>query len=143
MTWHIGELLIQKKLISWQQLEEALDEQKKTKEMTGQILVRKGYLSESLLYKTLAEQNRTRFVDLKRTRINPKAVEMVPKNFAQKHSVMPIEFHGGRLTVGIPNPMHIWPKSELEKIPMIQGIQTVLCLPKDVEMSINQYYDGD
>ena len=41
MNWRIGELLVRKKLISWEQLEEALDEQQRTHELIGEILVKK------------------------------------------------------------------------------------------------------
>ena len=48
--WHIGEILIQKKLIDWKQLEEALDEQKQTRESVGEVLVRKQYIPKFLLF---------------------------------------------------------------------------------------------
>ncbi|MCM8776563.1 MAG: type II secretion system protein GspE, partial [Candidatus Omnitrophica bacterium] len=80
MTWRIGEILIQKKLITWEQLSEVLVEQKKTKELTGEILVRKGFISYPLLYKALAEQRGIPFVDLGRVKINPKAVESIPRS---------------------------------------------------------------
>ena len=89
MSWHIGEILIQKKLISWEQLQDALSEQRVTKEFTGQILVRKRYVSELLLDKALAEQHKIRHVPLKHTKINPKAVAGVPKSIAEKYNIIP------------------------------------------------------
>ena len=99
MAWHIGELLIQKKLISWEQLQDALEEQKKSKELVGEILIRKRYISEGLFYKALAEQYELRFVDLKRTRVNPKAIALVPRSIAEKYSIMPMELEIGRAHV--------------------------------------------
>ena len=140
MTWHIGEILVQKKLISWEQLHDALQEQRKTKEFTGQILVRKRYISDLLLYKALAEQHKLRYVDLKRTKINPKAVAAVPKSVAEKYNLMPIEIIQGELVVGIGNPLNLWPESELKALTKFPAISTVLCLPADIKQAIQENY---
>ena len=140
MSWHIGEILIQKKLISWEQLEDALEEQRKTKEFTGQILVRKRYISELLLYKALADQHRIRYVDLKHMHINPKAVAAIPKSIAEKYNVMPIEIVQGVLIVGIGNPLNLWPESELKELTGFTEIRSVLCLPDEIKKAIQENY---
>src|SRR5690349_9740133 len=91
MTWRIGELLVRKKLISWEQLEEALNEQSKTREMTGEILIKKGYISAQLFYMALADQYNLKFVDLRRAHVNPKAIERVPRSIAEKYLIIPLE----------------------------------------------------
>jgi type IV pilus assembly protein PilB len=138
--WHIGELLIQKKLISWEQLEVALDEQKKTKELVGEILVRKGFVPPVLFYRTLAEQNRMRYVDLARTRINMKAVQKVPRSIAKKFRIMPIEIVEDTLTVAIPNPLAMWPQQDIKQLANVTHLQAVLCLPQDIDQAIKEYY---
>ena len=140
MQWHIGELLIQKKLISWEQLQDALQEQKTTKEFTGQILVRKHYISELLLYKALADQHKTRYVDLGHTHINPRAVAAIPKSISEKYNLIPIEITHETLVVGIGNPMNVWPESELKELSGFQEIRTVLCLPDDIKRAIQENY---
>ena len=141
MTWHIGEILIQKKLISWEQLQDALEEQRKTKEFTGQILVRKRYLSELLLYKALAEQHKIRYVDLKHTKINPKAVAVVPKSIAGKYNIIPIEIIRNELVIGVGNPMNLWPESELKALTGFPEIRVVLCLPEEIKQAIQENYN--
>ena len=140
MAWRIGEILVQKKLISWNQLEEVLEEQKQTREFTGEILIRKGYVSSLLFYKSLAEQHKLRFIDLKRTRVNPKAVELIPRSVAQKYSLMPVEILQGELVIGISNPLMVWPEAELKELTKMPAIRTVLCLPADIQKAIQEYY---
>ena len=140
MTWHIGEILIQKKLISWEQLQDALEEQKKTKELTGEILVRKKYVSESLLFKALAEQYKMRFVDIKRTRVNPKAIQAIPKSIAEKYGIMPVEVVQNTLIIAISNPVHSWPEFELKALSKFSNIETVLSLPEDIRQAILEHY---
>jgi len=142
MKWHLGEILVQKKWISWEQLEEVLLEQKKTRELIGEILIRKGYLSESLLYLALAEQSHLRFVSLKRVRINPEALGLMTGSFVKSHHLIPIEYHRGKLTVGVPSPTHRWPDEELKRAGTVREIQSVLCTPGDIEDAITEYYGG-
>ena len=140
--WRIGEMLIQKKLISWDQLQDALIEQEKSKEMIGTVLVRKRYISQTLLYKSLAEQHQIRFVDLKRTKVNPKAVELIPQEICQKNQIIPIEVSENALTLGISNMPHFWPESEIKELTGFQNIRTVLCLPEDIEQAIQENYSA-
>ena len=139
-VWRIGEILIQKKLITWEQLEDALSEQKQTRELTGEILIRKHYISEPLFYKTLADQYTMRFVDLKRTKINPKAIELIPRSVSEKFNIIPIEISQGALMIGISNPVKTWPEAELKKMSGLNEIRTVLCLPQDIREAIAESY---
>lgn len=140
MGWRIGEILVQKKWIDWWQLQEALEEHQRTREFTGSILVRRGYLSNFLLYQALAEQFKIPFVDLARTRINPKAIEKIPRSIAQKYAIIPIEIQGDVLQVGISNPMSEWPESELKQLAKVKEIKTLLCLPSDLQKAIDEQY---
>lgn len=140
MAWHIGEILIQKKLISWEQLQDALNEQRKTKEFTGQILVRKRYISELLLYKALAEQHQIRYVPLQHTKINPKAVAAVPKSVAEKYNVIPIEIIRDELVIALGSPLNIWPEAELKGLTGFTKIRAVLCLPEEIKQAIQENY---
>lgn len=140
MVWHIGELLIQKKLISWEQLEDVLQEQKKTKEMTGEMLVRKKYISQGLLYKTLADQYAMRYIDLKKTKINPRAVEIVPQSIAEKYLLMPVEVSSESLVIAISSPLNVWPEAELKKLTAMREIKAVLSLPEDIKIAIMENY---
>lgn len=140
MVWHIGELLIQKKLISWEQLEDVLQEQKKTREMTGELLVRKKYISQGLLYKTLADQYTMRYIDLKKTKINPRAVEIVPQSIAEKYLLMPVEVSNDSLVIAISSPLNVWPEAELKKLTAMREIKAILSLPEDIKAAIQEHY---
>lgn len=143
MTWRIGEILIQKKFITWEQLNGALEEQKKTKELTGEILVRKGFITRNLLYKSLAEQSGLSFVDLKRTKINPRAVEKIPMSIAEKYTILPVEIYDDILTLAIGNTLQAWPEKELRQLAGVKEIRCVLSLPEDIESAIRNVYAAD
>jgi type IV pilus assembly protein PilB len=140
--WHIGEILIQKKLINWQQLEEALNEQKRTQEFVGEVLVRKQYIPRFLLYRALAERHTMPFVDLSHIFIDPRAVERVPKSVAVKYGFVPIEMQAGTLVIGISDPRAVLPEAEIAEIARVSKIKTVLCTPDAVTAAIDQHYGG-
>lgn len=140
MQWRIGEILVRKKLISWEELEEALQEQKKTNEFLGEVLVRTGKVPKMLLYRALADQFNIDFVDIERTRINPRAVEKVAQSIAQKYNIMPIELSGEVLIVGISDPLRTWPEEEIKGIAQVAGLEKVLCLPDAIKRVIASEY---
>ncbi|MDP3920989.1 MAG: hypothetical protein Q8R76_09340 [Candidatus Omnitrophota bacterium] len=140
MQWRIGEILVREKLINWVQLEEALDEQSHTRELTGMILVRKGFISWGLLYRSLARQNRMRFVDLERTHINPEALAKVPATMARKLGILPVEIRDDVLTIAVPGPFHVWADNELKETAGIAKVCAVLALPRDIERAIKLHY---
>jgi len=140
--WHIGEILIQKRLIDWKQLEDALSEQKRTHEFVGEVLVRKKYIPKFLFYKALAERHTMPFVDLSHVFIDPQAVERVPRSVAVKYGFVPIEVQSGTLVVGIGDPKAVLPEHEIAEIARVSEIRTVLCTPDAVAMAIDQHYGG-
>lgn len=138
--WHIGEILIQKKLIDWKQLEEALGEQKRTHEFVGEVLVRKQYVPKYLLFRALAERHSMPFVDLTHVFIDPKAVERVPRSIAVKYGFIPIEVRAEGLVVGIGDPRAVLPDVEIAELAGVSGVRTVLCTPEAVMNAIDQNY---
>ena len=138
--WHIGEILIQKRLIDWPQLEEALSEQKRTQEFVGEVLVRKQYIPKYLLFKALAERHAMPFVDLTRVFIDPHAVERVPKSIAVKFGCIPIEIQDGTLVLGVSDPSGALPAIEIAEMAKVSGIKSVLCTPEAVTSAIDQNY---
>ena len=141
--WHIGEILIQKKLIDWGQLDEALTEQKKTREFVGEVLVRKQYVPRFLLFKALAERHAMPFVDLGHVFIDPKAVERVPRSVAVKYGFMPIEMQDGTMIVGVSDPCAVLPEPEIAALARVSTIKTVLCTPDAVTVAIGEHYGSE
>lgn len=141
--WHIGELLIQSKLISWDQLDMALEDQKSTLEPIGEILVRRRYISRFLLYQALARQFGMRFEDLSRIHINPRAVDRIPGSIARKYAIMPLELTDGTLAVAVSTPQVGWPIEEIRVLAKVDAISPVLCIPEHVVEAIRTYYPED
>lgn len=88
----LGEILLEKKAIHRDQLEEAINSQVVFGGRLGTNLIELGYLKEQSLGKFLAEKHGVPYVPPdKLTRIDPKTIKAVPKNIAIKHKVIPIK----------------------------------------------------
>lgn len=138
--WRIGEVLVQKKLINWDQLEEALAEQKRTHEFVGEILVRKQFIPRFLLFKALAVRHGIPFADLSHIHIDSGAVDRIPKSVALKYSIMPIELRGNTLVIGVCDPVKGIPEAEIAALAKVGEVKAVLCTPEAVNTAIEANY---
>lgn len=141
MDNRVGDIFLKKKIINDAQLEQALQEQVHTGEFLGEILIRKGYAQEVDVLKVLAEQAKTRFVDLTEVRINPNVRKLVPRNLVHEHQIMPIDIRGEVLLVAMHNPLDIWPLSQLQEQMSISEVQFVLARKEDIRNHIEQYFN--
>jgi type II secretion system protein E len=139
MTLRLGEILIEKGIITPQELEIAVKKQEETKELLGQVLISMGVVTERKLLQVLAEQQGVRFLDLKEIQIDPKAVETVPAKFTWHYKVMPIKMDGNVLTVAIANPFDMWPIDDLETN-LGYRVEKVLATTPDILEAIKKYY---
>ncbi len=136
----LGELLIEQGLITKDQLNHALEEQKLSREMLGMILIRLGYVSkESLLMPVLAVQMNVPLVRLSETEISPEIIEKLPAKIVSHYKVIPVEFKDDVLSVAMSNPLDIQVLDDVEMIVKTK-IQPVLASEDDVDDAIRKYY---
>ena len=86
----IGEYLLQKGLITQEQLKEALEERNRTNRKIGEILVRRGFAKEEDIARALSEQLGFTFMDLSTYQIESEAVAFIPKEAATRLAAIPI-----------------------------------------------------
>jgi len=100
----LGEVLLKEKMITPQQLSLALQEQKRTNELMGNVLLRLGIIDRKDLSKALAYSSELPFVDLRQTRIDPNAIKEVAKNIAKKFKLLPFALRDNTIQVAMDNP---------------------------------------
>lgn len=103
----LGELLVERGIISAAQLEEALGEQARTKESLGRILIDRRLVDESQIVATLAAQRGLQFVDLLEVAIDPIAVATLPTSLSQRYQAIPIAWDGSTLVVAMADPSNM------------------------------------
>jgi type IV pilus assembly protein PilB len=127
----IGDLLIREKLITKEQLDQALLEQKQNGTRVGYNLVKLGFIPELELTKTLAKQFKMPAVDLSKFNVDPKIAKLIPGEMAIKHLVLPLKRDGRTLTVAMADPTNMGVLEDLKFItrydifPVIAGEFTI------------------
>src|ERR1043166_4588240 len=100
----IGDLLVREGLISREQLDKALQEQKQSGTRVGYNLVKLGFIKELELTKMLAKQYKMPAVDLSKFSADPKIAKLIPTDLASKSLVLPLKRDGRQLTVAMADP---------------------------------------
>jgi type IV pilus assembly protein PilB len=143
----LGDLLIREGLITKEQLDKALQEQKNNGQRLGYNLVKMGFVQETEITKMLARQYRMPAVDLARFEVDPKIVKLIPADVALKHLVLPLKREGRTLTVAMADPTNLSVLDDLKFItrydifPVIAGEYTLrTALDKNYEQ-VDQQLD--
>jgi MSHA biogenesis protein MshE len=112
----IGDLLIANKVISQQQLDTALADQKKSGRKLGRVLVENGFLSEDQLLVFLSQQLNVPYIDLRRYNYKPETVRMIPETYARRFRAIALEYNRESLLVGMADPTDIFAYDELSRV---------------------------
>lgn len=135
----IGEILVRRHLITGQQLNEALDVQKKESGFLGEILVKLGYLEERDIVVALIVQCALPYIAINKYEIDPKVLELVPEKVAREFHVIPLDRVGDVLSVVMVNPLSSQLKTELEKITGCK-IATFIATKTEIIEAISRWY---
>ncbi|MFL5636625.1 MAG: GspE/PulE family protein, partial [Gemmatimonadaceae bacterium] len=91
-------------LVTQEQLNKALQEQRHNGTRVGYNLVKLGYVKETDLTRMLARQHKMPAVDLTKFQVDPRIAKLIPGELAMKHSVLPLKRDGRTLTVAMSDP---------------------------------------
>ncbi len=112
----IGDLLVEKNMITETQLAHALQEQKLSGRKLGNQLVDLGYVDENELLTLLSTQLQIPFVQLKQFRFDKNLVQTLPETSARRYRVMVLREDFDGLLLGMADPTDIFCLDELQRI---------------------------
>src|SRR6056297_1027848 len=104
MAKRLGDLLLEENLVTKEQVEKAIEEQQKSGEPLGRILVRMGFITEEALYYFLAIQFGVEYVDLENTEISEDTAKVIKKETAEEFGVIPIEADNEKIILATSEP---------------------------------------
>jgi len=128
----LGDQLIDKGLITKDQVELALSEQKKSGLPLGKMLVELGFVSESIIRDILGETLGTQSVELKNVIPDSDAIKLISKDIAQKYTILPIVYHRQSKKIDIA-------MTDIHNIIVFDKIRSIL--PQEIE--INPIISGE
>ncbi len=140
VTKRLGELLMGKGLISAEQLEHALQEQRTSGELLGAILIRRRWVKEEDLLRTLGEQMDIPYVRLAEQAVDWTFANRFPSTLLTDHLCFPMRMEGQALIVAIADPLDAWTMSELEREAANRGwkLQLVLAAGQEIRDALAQ-----
>jgi MSHA biogenesis protein MshE len=138
----IGELLVNHGLISVEQLETALEQQRKLGLKLGQTVVELGYVAEEQLMDLIARQLRLRRVDLGSFRPDPEVVKLLSETHSRRFRAVVLEDRGHELLVGMADPSDVIAFDELARI-LKRRLRAAIVREKDAVALIERVFrDG-
>lgn len=139
----LGKLLIQKGVISQDQLRIALTEQKRSNAPLGQLLIALGFVTEATMREALSENLNTRSADLKSLLVDAVALKLIPKDVAKRYRVFPIvyERETDQLVLAMSDITNIVALDQVSAM-LVKGITLVplLVSDSDIAHAIDHYY---
>jgi type IV pilus assembly protein PilB len=139
----LGDILVERGLVSPEDLQRAVDEQKHTGQMLGSVLVRLALVDERALLEALHHQLGLPLVDLDAMTPDEQALATVREETAKKYLALPIEFESKRtLLVAMADPLNV---AALEDLRFNTGlfIKPALASVSQIQQAIERYYHLD
>ncbi|MDH4190073.1 MAG: ATPase, T2SS/T4P/T4SS family, partial [Betaproteobacteria bacterium] len=111
----IGDLLVQQKLITEDQLREGLDEQRRSGRKLGRTLVEKGYVTAERICEALARQFNIPYVNLKFVNVPPEVARRLPETQARRYRVLVLEDRRDGYLVAMADPTDLYAYDEIAR----------------------------
>ena len=139
-TRRFGELLLDRDLLTTDQLNDALRQRQDPRERLGQTLVRLGLVTERDVVRLLAEQFSLPVAEPERiSKADPQAVQLVPEHIARQSNLLAIHRDGDTLEVVVGDPLDV---VSLDHLKALTGctLKVWIAPPTDVREAIDEFY---
>ncbi len=137
----LGDLLIDVGMISKDQLESAIDLQKKTGDKLGNSLIKLGFVTEDDIIQVLEFQLGIPHVKLEKYNIDKAAYLSIPESISRRYGLIPIKKENGILTVAMSDPLNVFAIDDLKIFSGLE-IQPVIANHDDVNKAVDKYYSA-
>ncbi len=103
----IGEILIEMRAITQQQLDAALKRQPSSRKMIGEILIEDKALNEETLFRGLSTQHGIEFMNLLNMELNTELIRQIPESLIKTYKFIPIRKEPKSLTIAVFDPTNV------------------------------------
>lgn len=136
----LGQMLIEHKIITPEQLQIALARQQGSGKLLGAILLELGFIDEDAMFlPILSSQLNVDFISLKDREIPPDVIRRVPPKFASYYKIIPFDYQNGILSIACLSPQNIALMDEISLV-IASPIASYLASENDIMDAIRQYY---
>jgi type IV pilus assembly protein PilB len=139
MAVRIGELLLKEKLITPDQLQQALGQQKSNGGKLGYNLVKMGFVKDEQITALLSKQYGVPAINLASFKIDLTIIKLVPTETARKYQIIPLSRSGSTLTIAMTDPTNVF---AMDDIKFMTGytVEPVVASEVAITDAIEKYY---
>ena len=139
--WKLGEILWEMGVITLEQLEDALEEQRLNPQAKlGAILQERGYASPEAVAQAVALRAQTEYVEVDPQAIAPDVAGLIPARLASLHKCVPIRADEDTVTLAMANALDIVAIEDVERVSQRRVQPVVATEPRILEV-IDQVYE--
>ena len=141
ITKRIGEILLERGVLTRAKLEEALAKQQAHGGLLGQVLIQLGYTTEEEIALALTAQYGFPYLPLDNYEIDGGLTALIPEGVARQYCLIPIDRIGNALTLVMADPSNVKAIEEIELLTKCI-VQTFVSTPTEIEKAITKHYAG-
>jgi type IV pilus assembly protein PilB len=112
----LGEMLLRANLITEDQLQKALEQQRVHGGKLGYNLVKLGYVKEDDITSLLSQQYGVPAIKLSHFEIEPSIIKLIPAEIARKYQIVPLNRAGSTLTIAMGDPTNVFAMDDIKFI---------------------------
>ncbi len=141
MAERLGQLLVRENLITLEQLEKAVEEQKASGGRLGASLTKLGFIDENELSNFVSKQYGVPSINLEEHEIDPELVNLIPEDLAQKYQIIPVNRSGSTLIIATADPSNL---SAADAIQFRTGyrVELMVASEKAIKSALEKHYDA-
>jgi type IV pilus assembly protein PilB len=140
----LGQLLLDAGVLKPEQLDRALEEQRLSnhQKLLGEILVELNLCSDEQISEALAQAYGVPYAKVSPRLADPKVVPILPREFLEKHQVLPLFLVDGVLTVAVSEPANVFLMEEIERLSGY-AVQLVAATARNIKATLQTYLPND
>ena len=138
----MADILIDRGLITVEQLQRAAAEQRRLGRTLGRVLVDLDMVTESQLVAAIAQQIGLPFVDLTEYPVDPAAVASISSQVCRRHLALPIGYEDGRLLLAMADPSDVVAQDDIRSLTG-RDVRPVVATRADLTAAIDRYHRVD
>ncbi|MFA5270997.1 MAG: hypothetical protein WC412_01490 [Candidatus Omnitrophota bacterium] len=135
----LGQILVERGVITPEQLHLALASQDKEGGLIGEVIVKLGFAKEEEIAHCLSLQFGFPYLPLENYEVSKEIVNLIPKNVANHYCLVTLDKIGTTLTIAIANPLNVQAIEDLEDLTHCD-IQIFVSTPSDIRKAIEKFY---
>ena len=135
----LGEILVDQGFMTEAQIQECLDEQKRSGKQIGKLFIEKGFIDEQKLLDVISAQIDVQRVIIENLNLDPAVVKLVPQEMARSYKVIPVYERDNVLTVAMADPSNLRTLDHI-KFKTGRDVEPMLATEKEILAALDRVY---